>query len=87
MPYPEGVVNLSEAKVFDNDDIVVGFEGIAKAINKTPRQVIHLCETRQIPAFKFGGRWHLRLSTYRQHIANIEAEAVHLCTNRNLKRR
>jgi hypothetical protein len=70
-----------------DDDIVIGFEGIAKAIGKTPRQVIHLCETRQIPAFKFAGRWHLRLNTYRKHIATIEAEAIRLCTINSSNRR
>ena len=72
-------LTVNNTQVLDDSDIVVGFGGIAKAINKTPRQVIHLCETKQIPAFKFGGRWHMRLSTYRKHLESLEAEAIRLC--------
>ena len=58
------------------DDTLQGVEEIARHIRKTPRQVYHLCETRQIPAFKLGGKWHLRKSTYAADIARREAEAM-----------
>ena len=41
----------------DDDEIIWLAKGIAKAINRTERQTIHLLETGQLPAAKIGGRW------------------------------
>lgn len=58
------------------EDVVAGTADIAVFIGKTVRQTQYLLETRQIPAFKLGGRWHLRRSRYVAHIEQLEeAEA------------
>jgi hypothetical protein len=40
-----------------SDFILWGAAAIAEVINRTPRQVLHLLENRQLPARKIGGRW------------------------------
>jgi hypothetical protein len=57
-------------------DTLEGIEAIAGYIGKSQRRVYYLCETRQIPVFKLGGKWHLRKSTYAAHIARLEADAA-----------
>ena len=57
---------------FFADDLCVGTKAIGDFLNKTGRQAEHLCVTRQIPAFKEGGKWNLRKSTYARHIAKLE---------------
>jgi hypothetical protein len=39
------------------DDLIVGTENIGEEIGRTRRQAQHLIDTRQIPAFKFSGKW------------------------------
>ena len=57
-------------------DILEGVDAIAAHIGKRRRPTYYLCETRQIPAFKLAGKWHMRKSTYAAHIARLEAEAI-----------
>ena len=58
-------------------DLLEGSAAIAGFTGKTKRQVDHMLETRQLPgAFKLGGRWHMRKSTYLRHIERLEAEAM-----------
>jgi hypothetical protein len=61
------------------DDTHEGVAAIAALINKSERQVYYLCETGQIPAFKLGGKWHLRESTYREHLRRLEEQAFGRC--------
>jgi hypothetical protein len=63
-------------------DTIEGTSGIAQFIGKTERQVTHLIETNCLPVFKLGGRWHMRKSTYRGFIANLEAQTARLPTPR-----
>jgi hypothetical protein len=58
------------------DDTLEGVAEIAAYIGKTERQAVYMCEQRHIPAFKLGGKWHLRKSTYARHIARLEATAM-----------
>lgn len=58
------------------DDTMEGIEAIADHIGKPKRKAYYLAETRQIPAFKMAGKWHMRKSTYADHIARLEAEAT-----------
>ena len=58
------------------DDILEGAAAIADYIGKTERQAEHLLATRKIPAFKLGGTWHLRKSTFRAFIAELETKAM-----------
>jgi hypothetical protein len=57
------------------DDTLGGAAEISSYIGKTVRQTQRLLETKQIPAFKLGGRWHMRKSTYQTHIERLEASA------------
>jgi hypothetical protein len=41
----------------DGMDLLWGTSAIAKAIERTDRQTLHLLETQAIPARKVGGRW------------------------------
>jgi hypothetical protein len=56
-------------------DTLTGAAEIAAFLGKTERQIVHLLWKRKIPAFKLGGRWHMRKSTYRAHIERLEAGA------------
>ena len=56
------------------DDTLEGASEIAAFTGKTVRQTTHLLETKQIPAFKIGGRWHMRKSTYTAFIARLERD-------------
>jgi hypothetical protein len=58
------------------DDTLEGAAEIAAFTGKTLRQTHYLLETKQLPAFKLGGRWHMRRSTYTAHIEKLEAEAA-----------
>jgi hypothetical protein len=58
------------------DDTLEGTRAIAEFIGKTDRQTDHLLQSRQLPAFKLGGRWHMRKSTYLNHVERLEAEAA-----------
>jgi len=53
-------------------DTLFGVEEIAAFLRVTRRRAYYLCETREIPSFKLGGRWHLRRSTYLRHVEHLE---------------
>jgi hypothetical protein len=58
------------------NDVLEGADEIAGFLGKTVRQVNHLLETRQLPgAFKMGHKWHLRPSTFRERIRQLESAA------------
>jgi len=54
-------------------DTLTSTAEIAAFLGKSERQVVHLLWKRKIPAFKLGGRWHMRKSTYLAHIERLEA--------------
>jgi hypothetical protein len=58
------------------EDTLAGINAIAAHIGKSKRQSYHLCETRQIPAFKLAGKWHMRKSTYAALIVRLESEVI-----------
>jgi hypothetical protein len=53
------------------DDLIWGVDRIAKELRKTPRQVFHLVETKQIPVGKVGGRVVASRAVLRRFFANI----------------
>lgn len=55
------------------DDMLVGIEAIATFVGSNRRQAYWLCERGHVPAFKMASKWHMRKSTYRNHIAKLEA--------------
>jgi hypothetical protein len=57
-------------------DTLEGAAAIAVFIGKTERQINHLLSKKQLPAFKLGGIWHMRKSTYATFIARLETEAA-----------
>jgi len=57
-------------------DTLEGASQIAGFLGKPVRAVNHLLETRQLPAFKIGQRWHMRKSTYRAWVERKEAEVL-----------
>lgn len=57
------------------DDMLEGADQIGIFIGKTTRQTNHLLEGGRLPAFKLGGRWHMRRSTWRARIEALEAAA------------
>ena len=67
------------------DDMLTGAEEIAAYLKKTRRQVTNLLETNRLPAFKLGGRWHMRPSTYLAFVQELEATALKAA--RHLERR
>jgi hypothetical protein len=58
------------------DDMTEGTPAIAAHIGKTERQTNYLLETKRLPAFKIGSKWHMRKSTYRAYIERLEAEST-----------
>jgi hypothetical protein len=58
------------------DDMLNGAVEIAAFIRRTKRQAEHLLEHNHLPAFKIGGRWRMRKSTYLAFIERLEAEAM-----------
>jgi hypothetical protein len=56
-------------------DVLEGAAAIAAYTGKTLRQTHYLLETGQLPAFKIGRAWHMRRSTFHQHIEHLEASA------------
>ena len=65
---------MSETSIAD--DMLVGADEIAPHIKKSERQARWLLESKRLPAFKIGGKWHMRKSTYRAFIERLEAEAT-----------
>jgi hypothetical protein len=57
-------------------DTLAGATEIAEFIGKTVRQTQHLLETKQLPAFKLGGRWHMRQSKCVARIEQLEAGSI-----------
>ena len=60
-----------------NDDLdapLWGVEAIGAEINRTPRQINHLCATKQIPADKIGGRWVTTRRRLRDHFNGFRRE-------------
>jgi hypothetical protein len=57
-------------------DLCEGAEEIGVFLDKTKRQAVYLCATRQVPAYKFHGRWNMRPSRYYRHIAELEDRNV-----------
>ncbi len=57
------------------DDLLTGATEIADFIGWSKRQTFYMLEKKQLPAFKFAGRWCLRKSTLYAHIAELEAAA------------
>jgi hypothetical protein len=64
------------SQVSITDDLLAEIENIAAFINKNERQTTYLAVTKQIPAFKFGGKWHMRKSAYCRLIEKLEADAM-----------
>ena len=58
------------------NDMLHGAAEIAAFTRQTKRQVEHQLENNQLPAFKIGGRWRMRKSTYLRHIERLESEAM-----------
>ncbi len=58
------------------DDTLEGAAKIAAHIGKSIRQTNYLLETKRLPAFKIGDRWHMRKSRYEQFVAQLEAQAI-----------
>ncbi len=75
---PASTVSTSAAPAQENiaSDTLEGVAKIAEHIGKTARQTYLLLESKKIPGFKLGGKWHLRKSTYARHIARLEAESA-----------
>lgn len=59
-----------------DDDMLRGTTAIAAHLRESVRRAQYLLETRQIPAFKVGDRWHMRPSAYRRFIEELEAPAI-----------
>jgi hypothetical protein len=57
-------------------DTLEGASAIAVFLGKTERQTNYLLEKKQIPAFKLGGRWHMRKSTFAAYVQRLEAECM-----------
>ena len=58
------------------EDLCDGASQIGAFIGKTERQALHLCATRQIPAFKEGGKWRMRKSRYVRQVEDLEEAAL-----------
>jgi hypothetical protein len=58
-----------------------GAAEIGVVIEKDERAALHLCYTRQIPAYKQGGKWHMRPSRYFQYVRDQEDAALAARTN------
>ena len=60
-------------------DTCQGVNTIAEFLGEKPRRIFYLCETGQIPAYKIGGRWYLRRSTYLRFVEERESIALGVC--------
>lgn len=58
------------------DDLLKGAAEIAAFTGFAKRRVNYLLETKRLPAFKVGGRWQMRKSTFRRYIEKLEASAA-----------
>jgi hypothetical protein len=57
-------------------DTLEGAAAIAAFLGKSERQTNYLLEKRQIPAFKLGGKWHMRKSTFAAFVQRLEADCM-----------
>lgn len=57
-------------------DTIEGAAAIAAFLGKTERQANYLLEKKQLPAYKLGGRWHMRRTTFEAFVARLEAAAL-----------
>lgn len=57
------------------DDLIIGIVGIADELGCKPRQAQHLIHTRQIPAFRLGGKLAARRSSLRRRVEQLEQAA------------
>lgn len=55
------------------DDLLSGAEEIAGFIGASQRRGFYLLETKKLPGFKIGSRWHARKSTLLKWITDQEA--------------
>jgi hypothetical protein len=60
----------------DNADLLAGAAAIAAHAGQTERQIEHLLSMGRLPAFKLGGRWYMRKSTYRRFLQELEDAAL-----------
>ena len=58
------------------DDMLKGAKAIGEHIDEDKRRTFYLLERRLIPAFKIGALWHMRKSSYRRHIEQLEQAAM-----------
>ena len=58
------------------DDTLRGAASIAAFLGEPERRANYLLEQNKLPAFKIGRCWHMRKSTYRNFIAELEAKAM-----------
>ena len=58
------------------EDTLRGAAKIAAHIGDNERRVNYLLEQGRLPAFKIGRCWHMRKSTYRKFINELEAKAM-----------
>lgn len=54
------------------DDVLTGAAEIGKFIGKDERAALHLLYSGQLPGYKLGGIWHLRVSRYLEYVAELE---------------
>ncbi len=56
-------------------DTLEGVAAIAEFLGKSERRTHYLIENNRLPAFKLGGKWHMRKTTYAAFIERLEAAA------------
>jgi hypothetical protein len=66
------VPNKSTARL--GDDLLRGVKAIADELGEGERRIHHLIATRQIPAFKMGGRLYCRRSALQTHVKKLESQ-------------
>jgi hypothetical protein len=66
----------NSARDDDPDDLLEGCKEIAEFIRKPERTAYYWCASAQLPAFKMGGKWHMRKSRWRRHVEELEDAAV-----------
>lgn len=58
------------------DDKLKGAKAIAEFLGEDERRIFYMLERKQLPAFKFAGRWYARKSTLIAYIEKMEAGAL-----------
>jgi hypothetical protein len=72
----ESLTALANGGGVDLVDAMAGTAAIAAHIGKTQNQTAYMLEKGQLPAFKLGGKWYMRRSTFDAFIAKLEAAAI-----------